>query len=77
MPYFEMPSNGICRRRHWRRRWRSTKVVLHGRRGSIEQFVQSEGDCASKRSESHAEQMKEEVVDDTPVGDADSRDPPW
>ena len=33
-------------------------------------FIQSEGDCESNRSGNQAEQMKEEVVDDMPVGGA-------
>lgn len=33
----------------------------------LKEFIQSEGDCETKRSEMFAEQMKEEVVDDLPV----------
>lgn len=36
----------------------------------LKDYVQSDGDCETKRSEDFAEQMKEEVVDDMPVAGA-------
>ncbi len=36
----------------------------------LKDCIQSEGDCESRRSEYHTEQMKEEVMDDMPVGGA-------
>ncbi|KAF6219905.1 hypothetical protein HO133_003730 [Letharia lupina] len=36
----------------------------------LKDFIQSEGDCESKHSENYAGKMREEVVDDMPVGGA-------